>query len=304
MQTASPIPGWPSGVREVAIRSTYDGSDEPALVYSPSADEPRPLLVALHTWSYDYRQAESRPYADWCQEHGWHLVHPNFRGPNRRPEAGGSPQAIQDILDTVAHCRSLFDIDTRRIYAVGVSGGGHMSLMMARSAPEIWAGISAWVPITDLRAWYYESRERGHGYADDLMRVCGGPPGKSEAVDRQYALRSPLSGLEAAAAVSLDINAGIHDGHTGSVPVSHAVWAFNALASPRDRIDSASIGAIVANQAIPSDLGIAEPDPSYGANRVLFRRSSGRARVSLFEGGHEIVFAAALGWLAGQQLAN
>ena len=48
-----------------------------------------PLLVALHTWSGDYKQRASIPYAQWCIEKGWAFVHPQFRGPNRRPEATG-----------------------------------------------------------------------------------------------------------------------------------------------------------------------------------------------------------------------
>jgi len=42
-------------------------------------------------------------------------------------------------------------------------------------------------------------------------------------------------------------------------------------------------------------------DKTYGAKCVLFRRQSGTARVTIFQGGHEIIPAAALHWLAKQQ---
>jgi hypothetical protein len=52
---------------------------------------------------------------------------------------------------------------------------------------------------------------------------------------------------------------------------------------------------------VPAHLqGEAVDDPSYGARRVLFRRASGKARVTIFEGGHEVVEAAALAWLVAQ----
>ena len=52
-------------------------------------------------------------------------------------------------------------------------------------------------------------------------------------VDAAYASRSMIGRLSATRPpCPLDINTGIHDGHTGSVPVSHAVRGFNAAAGP------------------------------------------------------------------------
>ena len=39
----------------------------------------KPLLVALHTWSYDFDQDMSIPYAEWCVAHDWILIAPSFR---------------------------------------------------------------------------------------------------------------------------------------------------------------------------------------------------------------------------------
>ena len=55
-------------------------------------------------------------------------------------------------------------IDKKRILLVGTSGGGYMSLLMAGRAPNLWAGVSAWVPISDLAAWHSETKKKGLKY--------------------------------------------------------------------------------------------------------------------------------------------
>jgi poly(3-hydroxybutyrate) depolymerase len=301
---------WPSEVREVRIASTFDSTAQPALFWQPPAEKgARPLLVALHTWSGDYRQTMSLPYWRWCAENDWVFIHPDFRGPDNNPQAEGSPAALQDVLDAVAWARRTAAVDSTRIYLVGVSGGGYMSLLTAGRHPEIWAGVSAWVPITDLASWYEEcagGEKAQPRYAADIVAACGGPPGQSAEVDSQYRSRSPLTFLAAAAGLPLDLNAGIHDGHSGSVPVSHSLHAFNVLAAasglPESALSQARIDWFVSREQVPPELaGEAPADSLYGDRRVLFRRAAGPARVTIFEGGHEIVYRAALSWLAGRR---
>ncbi|MDE2715182.1 MAG: prolyl oligopeptidase, partial [Verrucomicrobiota bacterium] len=98
------------------------------------------------------------------------------------------------------------------------------------------------------------------------------------------------------------INAGITDGHNGSVPISHSLEAFNLLAAAKDRLSTKQISAFVRTAKVPQSITDTVPaDKTYGAKRVLFRRQSGTARVTIFQGGHEIIPAAALHWLAKQQ---
>ena len=293
---------WPAEVREVRYVSAADDSLQPALFYAPADEKPVPLLVGLHTWSSDYRQKSSAPYADWCIEKGWAFVHPNFRGPNVQPDACGSELVVQDILSAVAYAREHVNVDASRIYVVGASGGGYASLLMAGRAPELWAGVSAWVPINDLQAWYFETRERGLRYADQVMNVAGGIPFDGTPAAASCDKRSAKTYLANAKGLPVDINAGIHDGHTGSVPVSHTLHAFNILATPSDQIGEDAIAQIVAKEVLPKPLGMNVPvDELYGEKKVLFRRQSGNARVTLFEGGHEIIPEAALTWLSQQQ---
>ena len=111
-----------------------------------------------------------------------------------------------------------------------------MALQMAGRAPDIWAGVSSWVPITDCVAWHRECVKSGRRYFKDLEKSCGGKPGDNPQVNEQYKKRSPLTWLHMASKVPLDINAGITDGHTGSVPISHSLKAFNLLAEAPDKI--------------------------------------------------------------------
>jgi len=56
------------------------------------------------------------------------------------------------VFDAVAWMKKNYNIDDKRIYLTGSSGGGHMTLQMVGNHPELWAAASAWVGISDLRA--------------------------------------------------------------------------------------------------------------------------------------------------------
>ncbi len=292
-----------NGPRDIQYQSAADGSRQPAMFYAPAQPEAVPLLVILHTWSGDYKEHDQAPCAAWCVAHHWAYIHPNFRGPNKRPEATGSKLVIDDIVSAVEYAKRSAHIDPSRIYLVGVSGGGYTALLMAGRRPEIWAGVSAWASISDLKAWYHETKRAGGNkhYYDDIANSCGGPPGTSQTVDQQYLDRSPLTHLAGARGLPLDINAGIRDGHEGSVPVSHSLRAFNAVAASKDEFGEREITYFVKQAAVPPQLRQSVSDPTYGKKPPLFRRTSGRARITIFDGGHEIIPTAALEWLAQQR---
>jgi len=184
---------------------------------------------------------------------------------------------------------------------VGTSGGGYTAMLMAGRRPELWAGISAWVPITDLESWYYENKADGDKHWREIANSCGGPPGASIEVDEQYAQRSPITWLENARGVKIDINAGIRDGHEGSVPVSHSLRAFNKIADQSDRLTEEEIAYFVREAQVPSQLVQEISDPSYGIKQPLFRRQSQQVRVTLFDGAHELIPQAAMHWLENQR---
>jgi len=295
-----PVLGWPPEVRAIKYLSAADNTMQPSLFYDPGGNESKPLLIALHSWSGDYTQANPA-YGIWCISKGWVLMHPDFRGVNQRPEACGSELAVQDIVSAVEYAKKTCKIDENRVYLIGASGGGYGSLLMAGRAPEIWAGVSAWCPIYDFKAWHAETSERKLRYADMLEKVCGGAPGTSPAVDEQYRIRSAAAWLKRARNVNLSINTGITDGHNGSVPVSQTLHAFNEVVTRVDHVSEATISEMAKAPEMPDSLLQKIDDVLYRRKPALFRRVSGSSQVTIFQGGHEIIYEAGLGWLEQQR---
>lgn len=303
---------WPTSVKRVDIPCS-DGQMQPAMWYAPTdAKGSRPLLVGLHTWSSNYASAGGDAvYAEWSAAQGWAFVHPHFRGPNNTPQALGSDRAVQDIVEAVAWAKQQTQVDESRIYLIGVSGGGHMALQMAGRHPELWAGVSAWCGISDVKQWHADHVKTAvvdgqetpnpDKYARDIEAALGGRPTADGALGKDAWKRSPLSSLAAAKTVPLDINAGVLDGRSGSVPFTHSLLAFNAVVEKKERLPEDLIAQYYKTQKLPAAWEAADADATYGAWTALFRKTSGNTRVTIFQGGHEIVHQAALNWLAIQQ---
>jgi len=293
--------GWPEETRTVEYRATVDESMQPAVMYAAKSDEKRPLLVGLHTWSGGFDQAGGETiYARWCIERDWHFIHPHFRGPNRTPQAMGSELMVQDIIDAVEFMKKNHAVDTDRIYLVGASGGGYASLLMAGRAPDIWAGVSAWASISDIRAWWEHCNGKWR-YSGEIEKAAGGRPDTDPKAAEECEKRSAVTYLHRAAGVNLDISAGVTDGHKGSVPFSHSLRAFNRVVPKKGRIAENLIEQFYKTRKLPEQLPAAAADPLYGKKRPIFRKTSGNTRVTIFDGDHEIIHEAALNWLAQQR---
>ncbi|MCA9136782.1 MAG: prolyl oligopeptidase family serine peptidase [Planctomycetales bacterium] len=304
------VAGYPDGVQSVEYRSAGDDSMQPTLIWYPKSDQPVPLLVSLHTWSSDYRQSGGEAqYAMWCQKAGWAFVHPNFRGVNKTHQALGSDLVVADIVSAVNFVKSQTKIDASRIYCVGVSGGGHASLLMASRAPELWAGVSAWCGISDIKQWHQQCQGTSTDrYARMIESALEGSPQTSERCSIDAWHRSPLKWFgETQQLPPLDINHGINDGRSGSVPFSHSMLAYIAAVSHGDAaaepFNEQSVSQFYETRQIPEALKSINTDlsdPLYGNHPPLFRVHTDRVRLTLFDGGHEIVHEAALNWLAAQ----
>lgn len=291
-----------SGQRmRIAVTSSIDGTPQPSYLILPQdldpSGQPVPLLVSLHSWSADVEQ-RNLALERLTIQRGWIYLFPHFRGPNQHPDACGSVKAQQDILDAVDWVRQRYPVDSGRIYLTGVSGGGHMTMLMVGRHPQRWAAASAWVGISDLAAWHALHADTRYGAM--LRASCGGRPGDSSEVDQQYRLRSPLPHLHAAGQVPLDLAAGIHDGHRGSVPIRHTLDAFNVIAGAwgeppvsEEEIRQLSRPDGRRDQPQASDRAV---DAVLGRT-IHLRRYAGPSRVTIFEGGHEGIAAAAIGWL-------
>lgn len=212
-------------MQELTIISSKDGSPQPVLFARAQGSELRPLLVGLHTWSAE-RSNQEKTLLPLARERNWHLLLPEFRGPNlttnpRALEACGSELARQDILDAVAQVRAQENV-TSEVFLYGGSGGGHMALMMAATAPKLWTAISSWCPITDLFKW----RQENENYRAHIEACCGGDPTDDEVIRASYRERSPYFYAEQIAQSTLSIHHGKWD---RAVPFTHSLNLYQQI---------------------------------------------------------------------------
>ena len=286
---------------KVEFLSGADETMQPAYFYRAEGTAPRPLTVALHTWSFGLDE-KWEPYLHCCKELNWNLIYPEFRGPNWKPEALGSSLVVSDLISCVEYAEKNCNVDPERIFLAGGSGGGHAALLLAAKVPELWSAVSVWCPISNIAKWHAECKAVGHDYWQHIEQACGGDPRKSAAAAKEAVSRSPVTFLENAKGKTIiDIGVGIHDGHSGSVPVSQSLEAFNILADEADRISKEDIEYIVKTETIPGHLKYDGPeDLAYGPYKVLFRRVSGNTRLTVFEGSHDILYGPTFGFLQRQ----
>jgi predicted esterase len=222
-----------AGIREVEVVSSVDGSQEPSLLCPAGGDAPRPLLVGLHTWSAD-RHNQVDNLLPLARKHHWHLLLPEFRGPNlaenpRCSQACASRAARQDIVDAVERACADLPVDRDAILLAGGSGGGHMAMMMAAYRPDLWRVAASFCGISDLSAWHGENSS----YARHMEACCGGPPSGDAAA--QYRERSPIAHAQRLAQARLCI---FHGKFDRAVPFTHAVKVFDAVnaAAPASKV--------------------------------------------------------------------
>lgn len=203
---------------EIFVKSTLDGTMQPSLFYK-SSNNKRPLLVGLHTWSYDrFNQINNMlPYAE---KYDFNLLLPEFRGPNIKTnpsctKACGSDYAKQDIIDAIEYVKENENIDIDNIFLLGASGGGHMALLMAGFCPEYFRAIASFVPITELHKWI----EANPYYRENVLACC---------IDDKDEMkkRSPMSYLDSISKANLKI---FHGKFDNTVPVSQSIVLYNEL---------------------------------------------------------------------------
>lgn len=284
----NPASQWPSGVVEVSIMG-QDKTSQRAMFYHPSSDEARPLIVSLHTWSGDYLQKDT---LSWMSiNRGYYYIHPDFRGPNNNPDACGSPLVINDIDGAIDYALENGNIDSNNIHIIGVSGGGHSALLAYMKSRHVIKSFTAFVPISNLVDWYYESLGRGNKYAKDIALATSGKPDSlniDEAQKRSpFFMEMPQNRKES----QLSLYCGVHDGYIGSVPITQSVHFYNKIISD---MDSSNTRAIIPQTDIETLLrqrnyGLKTNENTLLGREVIYSRSfKDKVKVAVFEGGHEM----------------
>jgi dienelactone hydrolase len=285
---------WPSEFRIAEIRSSADGSKQRARFYSSRTKKGAPLIVSLHTWSGDYNQED--PLAGEIIKRGWNYIHPDFRGPGNRPEAGGSDLVISDIGDAINYALRNSDANPDDVHIIGVSGGGYATLAAYMKLRYPVRSFNSWAAISDLEAWYDECRSRNLKYSVDLEKITtGGTSFDATEAQRRSPLRMNYP-VKYRAGSFLNIYAGINDGYNGSVPITHSIEFFNTIA----KIKYPGEKSLVVPDSIIIRLLGRRVDPQGDYQRRLAGRnvylSSAAPDLSLtiFEGGHEMLVPEAL----------
>lgn len=212
---------------ELWVRSTLDGTMQPSLFYH-AIEQDRPLLVGLHTWSHDrFNQIENM--LPWAEKLDFNLLLPEFRGsnldtnPNCR-QACGSRLARQDVKDAIDYVLQHEQIDAKNIFLLGLSGGGHMALMMSAFWPTLFKAVGAAVPITDLSVWAQQNED----YRPHVLACCGNS-------EEEMAARSPMTYAERIANANLKI---FHGKFDPVVPVEQSVALYQLIGQidPKARV--------------------------------------------------------------------
>ena len=283
-------------MKKDSIQSKLDGTTQVFYYYKSTLSTHQPLVVQLHSWSFPADSIKTSGLELEAKNKNWNYILPNFRGVNNHAKACCSEFVIADIDESIDWALKNMNVDRKRIYVIGVSGGGYATLAMFMKSKHKIRGFSAWASISDLTAWYPESVERKNRYGAEIIKCIGG----TDTFDEQKAKnRSPFFWKIPANKLKtshLQIYAGIHDGYTGSVPISHSINFYNKLLTDLGEKDKAKfVSAEDATIMLKSQTFATQPSPKLLDNRaILYQKSAKNITLTIFEGTHEMLQKVAL----------
>ena len=280
----------PDFLKKDSIQSALDGNTQVFYYDKTTSSTPQPLVVELHSWS-NSAESQQKILAEQAHAKNWNFIFPNFRGINNHPKACCSPFVISDIDEAIDWALKNMRVDPQNIYVVGNSGGGYATLAMYMKSRHNIRSFSAWSSISDLAAWYGESVERKNKYAAEIIQ-CIGKDSQYNALNAK--LRSPLywkTPVKKRQNSLLQIYVGVHDGYTGSVPISHSINFYNKLLSDgkeKDKLRYVSkqdADTLLKTQSFPTS----KTPQTLGDRAILYQKTSKNIRLTVFEGTHEIL---------------
>ena len=133
-------------------------------VWSPSSyrkDKAVPLVLMLHGCMQDAENLSAiSGMNDLAEKNNFLVVYPqqsatanplkcwNWFDSKHQSREMGEPSLISAVIETV---RSTYNIDAKRIFAVGISAGGAMATVMGATYPELFAGLGV-IAGTEFKA--------------------------------------------------------------------------------------------------------------------------------------------------------
>ncbi len=285
----------PNFLKKDSIQSSLDKNIQVFYFDKSTKTKPQPLVVELHSWS-NTADSQKDILAEQAHTKNWNYILPNFRGVNNHLKACCSQYVIADIDEAIDWALKHMNVDKTNIYVIGNSGGGYATLAMYMKSRHNIRAFSAWSSISDLATWYDESVERKNKYANEIIQCTT----ENSIFDDQKAReRSPLfweTPIKKRKNSILQIYAGIHDGYTGSVPISQSIKFYNKLLIDTDETDDAlfvssdDASTMLKTQSFPTKKKLKKID-----NRaIIYQKSSKKITLSIFEGTHEILKNVAL----------
>lgn len=285
----------PDFLKKDSIQSSLDKNVQILYFDKSSSSKPKPLVVELHSWS-NSADSQKDILAEQARAKSWNYILPNFRGVNNHPKACCSEFVIADIDEAIDWALKNMNVDKKKIYVVGNSGGGYATMAMYMKSRHDISAFSAWSAISDLPTWYKESVERNNKYGPEII-LCTNPNGT---FDEQKAKdRSPLfweTPVKKRDKSSIKIYAGVHDGYTGSVPISHSIKFYNKLLLDAGEsnlfhfVSEEESNILIKTQ----EFSTKKPVKMIDNRAILYQKSSKNITLTIFEGTHEILKNVAL----------
>lgn len=205
-----------------------------------------------------------------------------------------SELALTDIDDAITYAIRNSNVDTTKIYVIGGSGGGYATLSTFMKSKHNIKKFSAWAPISDLIAWYNESKIRNNKYAENILDCTDSENGLNIKNAKQKSpiyWNTPIEKLENS---KLTIYAGIYDGIQGSVPITHSINFYNKLLTEMSVSDTLKY---VSTSEILKLLEKREPLGEFGNisdREIYLKEEFGNLSLIIFKGNHEILTEFAL----------
>ncbi len=185
-------------LEKISFKSNADGLTVPAYVFSPLTTKGKgehPAIVWVYGGIHDFFGINYFPFIAEAVEQGYVVIAPEYRGASGYGEDyyNALDYGGYEVNDAVSAAEYMIAkvpaVDPKRIGIMGWSHGGLISLLaVTREAPELFATVVAFVPVTNL---VFRMAYKGPDYQaifTKQLRINGLPHEKRNV----YLSRSPL----------------------------------------------------------------------------------------------------------------